>query len=142
MLEYLKTHVARVRFFSSLLKHELLWKSFPHEHIKKTSTCGAILTKNRLETRTKTHIIKAVRKIHTELDRTGRKVVSLEPGPLAGNRKEGEGYTVLEIFPGSEWHKPHICAAHPWGPTLVGQMPLVGLKTSETDSCRKPSLHS
>ena len=76
---------------------ELTW---PREHIKNTSTCGAILTKNRLETRTKTHIIKAVRKIHTESDRTGRKVVSLGPGPLAGNREEGEGYTVLEIFPG------------------------------------------
>ena len=89
-----------MRFFSSLLKDELLWKSFPHEHIKKTSTCGAILTNNRLETRTKTHITKAIRKIHTKSDRSGRKVVSLGPGPLAGNREEEESYTVFEIFPG------------------------------------------
>lgn len=53
-----------------------------------------------METHTKTHITKAVRKIHTESDRSGRKVVSLGPGPLAGNREEEGGYTVLEIFPG------------------------------------------
>ena len=68
------------------------------EHIKNTSTCGEILTENKLETGRK--IIKAIKKDPQRASgRNKREVIVSGPAPLGGNT-EGGYYTGLEILPG------------------------------------------
>lgn len=81
---------------------ELTW---PREHIKNTSTCGAILTKNKLETGRK--IIKAINKDPQRVSgRNKREVIMSGPAPLGGDT-EG-GYYTWRYFLGSKWFKAHI----------------------------------
>ena len=74
----------------------------PHKHSKNTSTCGAILTENKLETERKTQTTKVVRKIHTELGRKGREAIRSGPASLGRDKKEVGDYTGSEMLPG-EW---------------------------------------
>ena len=75
------------------------------EHIKNTSTCGAILTKNKLETGRK--IIKAINKDPQRVSgRNKREVIMSGPAPLGGDA-EG-GYYTWRYFLGSKWFKAHI----------------------------------
>ena len=61
----------------------------PHKHIKSTSTCGAILTENKLETGKKTIMQpRLYRNIHTESGRKGREEIGEGSVPLGGDTEE------------------------------------------------------
>ena len=83
------------------------------EHIKNTSTCGTILTENKLETGRK--IIKAIKKDpQTMPGRNKREVIMSGSAPLGGDT-EG-GYSTWRYFLGSKWFKPHIRQTRLWVP--------------------------
>ena len=69
--------------------------TYTHKHMKNTSTCGAILTENKLETGKK-----AVKMIHTESTRKGREAIRLRPAPLGGGTEDEGDCTGSEVLPG------------------------------------------
>ena len=67
--------------------------TFPHAHIKTTSTCGVILIENKLETNRKTYTTRTVRKFHMESGRKGREVIRSRPISPGQGTKEKGNYT-------------------------------------------------
>lgn len=61
-----------------------------YEHIQNTSTCGTILTENKLDTGRKTHIIKAIRKSQADSVWKLREAVTWGPVFQGRHTKEEE----------------------------------------------------
>lgn len=61
-----------------------------YEHIQNTSTCEAILTENKLDPGRKTHIIKDIRKSHTESGWKVKEAIRWEPVSLGRDIKKEE----------------------------------------------------
>ena len=61
-----------------------------YEHIQNTSTCEAILTENKLDPGRKTHIIKDIRKSHTESGWKVKEAIRCKPVSLGRDTEEEE----------------------------------------------------
>lgn len=93
MLESLKTQVARARFFSSLLKYELLCGIYPHEHIKIYLHVEQFSLKTNWRQQKNSYLTKVIRSTQNRSKR-------FEPcTPGRGQRRE-RYYTGFKIFPG------------------------------------------
>lgn len=69
--------------------------TFSYEHIQNISTYEAILTENKLDPGRKTHIIKNIRKSHTESGWKVKEAVRWEPVSLGRDTKKGGGLNGL-----------------------------------------------
>ena len=101
-----------------------------HEHIKNTSTCGAVLTENWLETGWKNHLQQRLYE-KSNLNWVGREGKQTGQDLYLWERTQrGEGLQDSHILP-RQWMVPSTYwVPQLWGPTPAGHVPLAGLKTN------------
>ena len=104
------------------------YEDHPQEHIKHTSTCGAVLTENNLETGRKTPVqprlvkkdLHGVRYEEKQSNQVGTSV------PRWGHRRRGD-YTGTKILPGERLVRTTYWVPQP-SPGTGKTSPLAGLK--------------
>ena len=103
----------------------------PHKHIKNTSTCGTILTENKLETVRRTPIQPKLQERFQVIEQDGKRHRLENLGPerdLKGRKGPYRQTLILE----SKWVKPHMGCPSP-GVYWKRQVPLAVRRTSWTE---------
>ena len=122
--------------FHCSLPGVVLGTHLPHKHMPNTSTRGAILRENKLETGRLLQGPSCRRDPHGT-GREGQDVVELGPAPWAGTRKGSHG---LGDPRWGLWGANHTLGAQPWGPRARRHLPLTGLTThGAAGGCKEPA---